>query len=1012
MDEEVRYQFTGDLSNLRDSVQNAIGLLDRYAQQFRRTDRVTTQLSNQRSTRRSFQDLRNSVNNLGRSFRDNTKHLKSFAVSVDSLSGKTRLLGRALGAVTAIKVGDWLAKSVKESIAYIENLNLFTVAMGESVEEGLKFVDTMSEIYGMDPSNLYRYTGYFYELTDAIGMADDASAVLSLSLTKASNDIASLFNVPIDQVVNNLASGMQGMSRAVRKYGMDIRATTLQQTAYTYGLTEEVSKMSEADRMALRYLTMMNQVRDATQQVVDPTQQASGVMGDFARNIETPANQLRIFKEQITQLGRAIGNFFIPILRAVLPVLNGIIMALRTILTFVSALTGLDFNFGGISTGADDSVQAYGDAIASAGEEAEEAGKKIKKLQNTVLGFDELNLLNAPQESDTSKDSSSTEDSSLLDTALNPVLAEAIQNFKLDLEDIQMKANKVRDAILEFLGFKYEDNGTLKWYAEQFETNLINKFPQWELTIKALFDNWNGIMLGFKNVFESLGTVIDAVKTKMQDFLASLHLDEAFSSAIKALPEHLNKLSDWIEAHASQIADFIIGLGQLYLGFKLFQNVYKFLAPLVAIGIKIAPVVVNLIDLVAPLLAVGAAVALLYQNSEAFATSFKNLFRTIVDSFSPIAESVETLVQRIWTSLQTLWKENLQPMVQSIGDMLAPIIDTLSVFWQALSEIFQSIMDMLGNIWENTIHPIIAAIADAISNLASIIKDLWETYIGPVLDHIFESMPEIWDSIQPVIEKIIDIIGGLIELILALWNKVLAPVLNWWVKTFGPEAKRVALLIWDVFKQTFEDIMEYIADLLSAWHGLIEFIVGVFTGDWDRALKGLAEIASSIVNMMIDIVETAINAIISVINALISNLYSKVQDFVNSILDKINAVADFVGYSINITWSGAPPEIGYVNLPRVAMASGGVVTSPTQALIGEGRYDEAVIPLGNSPQMNDFANSIAGKINTDEQISLLREQNSLLRQILERTGNGISLNDLSRAITREQRLDARARGSI
>ena len=152
-----------------------------------------------------------------------------------------------------------MSNAVKESISYVENLNLFQVATGEAYEASQDFIDAMSEMYGMDPSNLMRYAGNFYQLADAISMPDEAAASLSLGLTKAANDIASLFNVDVETVFNNLSSGMQGMSRAVRKYGMDIRVTTLQQTALTLGITEQVEAMSEANRQGLRFITMMQQ---------------------------------------------------------------------------------------------------------------------------------------------------------------------------------------------------------------------------------------------------------------------------------------------------------------------------------------------------------------------------------------------------------------------------------------------------------------------------------------------------------------------------------------------------------------------------------------------------------------------------------------------------------------------------------------------------------------------------------------------------------------------------------
>lgn len=1007
MDEqEVRYSFTGDLGNLKDAVNKAMGFLNQYAAKFKKTDAASTAKKSQKS----FQDLKKSLNSLGSSFSSVSKQTKGLTSNLKSLSGVGGLVSKALTGLTGVKLGDWLADAAKESIAYIENLNLFRVAMGQSADQGQKFIDTMSELYGMDPSNLYRYSGYFYELTDAIGMTDDASATLSLSMTKASNDIASLFNVDIETVVNNLASGMQGMSRSVRKYGMDIRAVTLQQTALAYGLTEQVENMSEADRMALRYLTMMDQVKNATSQVVDETVQASGVMGDFARNIETPANQLRVFKEQVSQLGRAIGNFLLPALSKLLPVVNGIIMAIRTVLTFLSALTGFKIDFAPVSSGAANTAKAFNGVADAAGG----AAKAAKELKKTLAPFDEINLLQAPNE-DTGGGGGgggSTGD------ILNPALAEAVQNMSLSLEDIEMKANKVRDSLLKFFGFDYvevfnPDTGEyekkLQWFANQFETNLINKFPQWSKTIEALFNNWNSIIDSIKNLFSSLGDVILAVRDRVKAFMDSLNLDETFASGISGLADTLNNFANWLTEHADQIADFTLKVIGLLTAFKAFQNVQTFIKPLITLGAKLAPVITQLFGLVAPILAIVASIALLYENSESFASSFKNLFGTIVSSFEPIVASVESLVQRIWKSLEDLWQNHIQLMVERIGDALAPVLDTVGVLWETLSTIFQSIMDMLGTLWETTVSPILGAVADAITALMSIFKKLWEEAIGPVIEHVLQSLPDLFNNtIKPIIEKVGAIVAGLVEIILALWTNVIAPLLDWLMDALGPSIRNLLNSVWDIVSRVVTSVIGILGGVLDILRGIIDFIAGVFTYDWERAWNGLKEIFTGIWNVMAKVVETVLNVIISAINGVISLLWSALQAFVNGILSTVNRVAGILGFSVNLNWGSPPPAIGYATIPT--LATGGVVTGPTEALIGEGRYDEAVIPLGNSPQMNDFADKIAGKINTQEQVALLREQNQLLRDLLEQSGNSVGIRDLTGAVTRIQRQGLRAGG--
>ena len=276
----------------------------------------------------------------------------------------------SLFALAGVEVGNLLADGTKKAIDYVENLNLFEVAMGSSIDKGKEFVDQMQEVYGMDPSNIYRYAGNFYQLTDAIGMCDEASATIALSMTKAANDLSSLFNKDIETVVNDLSSGMMGMSRSVKKYGMDIRATTLQQTAYKYGLTENVEEMTEANRQALRYITMLEQAQNAVKQTVTDTDGATKSVGDFARTIEEPANQLKIFKEQMSQLGRAVGNFIVAPLKKALPYINGFVMALRVMVDALATIMGVTSKVGESVDGVGEDASDGLDQIAGAADKA------------------------------------------------------------------------------------------------------------------------------------------------------------------------------------------------------------------------------------------------------------------------------------------------------------------------------------------------------------------------------------------------------------------------------------------------------------------------------------------------------------------------------------------------------------------------------------------------------------------------------------------------------------------
>ena len=153
-----------------------------------------------------------------------------------------------------------------------------------------------------------------------------------------------------------------------------------------------------------------------------------------------------------------------------------------------------------------------------------------------------------------------------------------------------------------------------------------------------------------------------------------------------------------------------------------------------------------------------------------------------------------------------------------------------------------------------------------------------------------------------------------------------------------------------------------IGALTGAFSGIVQFLNGVFTGDWRRALSGLLNIVVSVVNGILGAFESLVNLGIGLINSFLTDVVGGVKGVVNAIGGLISDIAKFIGINVNLSVNWSTPQIPKASVPRipkVALASGGVVTGPTNALIGEGRYDEAVIPLGNSPQMRELIDQIA-----------------------------------------------------
>lgn len=859
------------------------------------------------SSTRNHRSLGSVVLNLLSIFNRESRSIINMNTQLGNMARSSNLARNALRGLTGVQLGRWLQESVKQSIAYVENLNLFQVATGEAYEESLKFINSMSELYGMDPSNLMRYAGNFYQLADAISMPDEASAALSLGLTKATNDIASLFNVDIETVFENLSSGMQGMSRAVRKYGMDIRTTTLQQTALSLGLTEQVENMSEANRQGLRFITMM--------------QQANNASGDFARTIETPANQLRIFKEQVTQLGRAIGNFLIGPLATAIAYINGFVMALRMVLQFIGSVIGVVNSFfgGSGSNNAEKTLDNVASGVGGVGGAAKEATKELKKM---LAPFDELTLLQEP-ETDTGS-SGGGGGGALSDVGtLDPAILKAIEEMQWKLDEVEMKAVKVRNAILAFLGFKVEDGTILSWDASVLEENLINKFPQWTKTIQAVFDNWSDIVDGFKAVFVSMGNVLQAVWDKIISFIKQFINDDSVSSFISNLSTNLQNLAGWIDQNASGIANFVIALG-------------------------------------------------------------------VLSKLSPIIGIVGSLVQHL---------SGLTELLPALSGALAGVTAPMAAWAALISVIGIALADLLMHNEEFR-----DKVGAAWDSLVQVLSDLWTSILQPILSSVIDTALNIYEgTIKPIVEQIATII-------LTLWSDILQPLLSWLIQALGPSISDIANFILGVIEWVFNNIGGVISGLLQMIQGIIDFIAGVFTGDWSRAWQGIVDVFAGLFNAVGSVVVAVMNAVITVINGAISAVYNAVVSVINLVLEAVNAIAGVLGFTLELGIDAQAPQIPYFQAPKVAMATGGVVTSPTNALIGEGRYDEAVVPLGNSPQMKQFADSVADRVNSGEQIRLLRDQNDLLKQILDKTGVYLDGREITRVVNMHQKVDARAYG--
>ena len=284
----------------------------------------------------------------------------------------------------AERVARVFANWFNESNDYVENLNLFNVAMGDASDEALEFAQKMEDLMGIDMSEWIENQGAFMRMATGFGIASDKAETMSRNLTQLAYDMSSIFNVDVEVAMQKLQSGMSGQIKGLKTWGYNLSVAALQETALSLGIEQSVRTMSEAQKAQLRYITLI--------------QKSQGVMGDMAKTINTPANAMRILQAQITRLNRALGNIVSVLITKYIPYIRAFVEIVEEMATALAEAWGFE-----IPEMPETNLEMGADIIEGIGDESEDTEDSLKELKKQLMGFDELNILDSGND-DTSYD--------------------------------------------------------------------------------------------------------------------------------------------------------------------------------------------------------------------------------------------------------------------------------------------------------------------------------------------------------------------------------------------------------------------------------------------------------------------------------------------------------------------------------------------------------------------------------------------------------------------------------
>lgn len=355
----------------------------------------------------------------GRAANSLGRNLNTYTASAKKATKSTFSLAAAFGKFYAtyflvIRGIKSLWKSIEGTTDYIEAFNYYTVAFNKVGKEWGKdfekygydnaedyaqsFGNRVNELLGkmsglkvdvdgglisesgmknlgLNLQEITQYASQLASITNSLGQTGEVTTAISKSMTMLAGDISSLFNVDFSTVATNLQSGLIGQSRALYKYGIDITNATLQTYAYKYGIEKAVSEMLQAEKQQLRLLAILDQSKVS--------------WGDLANTINSPSNMIRQFTNNVKEAGMVLGQLFIPVLQKVLPVINGVVIAIKRLLVSVASLLGIKIDFSAFGQG----VSGYNEKLEDTADALDKVGKSAKKAKSYTLGIDELNII-------------------------------------------------------------------------------------------------------------------------------------------------------------------------------------------------------------------------------------------------------------------------------------------------------------------------------------------------------------------------------------------------------------------------------------------------------------------------------------------------------------------------------------------------------------------------------------------------------------------------------------------
>ena len=249
-----------------------------------------------------------------------------FDKQMAGIQGLAKKAGAALAAAFAVKkLVDFGAQCIELGSDLQEVQNVVDVTFPRMSKQVDEFAKNAAASFGLSETMAKKFAGTSGAMAKAFGFSEQAAYEMATTLTGLAGDVASFYNISQDEAYTKLKSVFTGETESLKDLGVVMTQSALDAYALANGYSKTTAKMSEMEKVALRYKFVQDQLSLAS--------------GDFIRTSDGWANQVRVLQLQFDSLKATIGQGLINVLTPVIKVINTIIGKLMSLANAFKAFT-------------------------------------------------------------------------------------------------------------------------------------------------------------------------------------------------------------------------------------------------------------------------------------------------------------------------------------------------------------------------------------------------------------------------------------------------------------------------------------------------------------------------------------------------------------------------------------------------------------------------------------------------------------------------------------------------